>query len=114
MSYTGITLIDQEGKDYKLVFAPAEYEIRLPWHTAIKFCQAIHLNGYNDWYLPTKTELAHNIDATLHNAYYWTSTEYSDPSQAWVVRCIPGFLLRTSFGPKTAIANVRPCRRHYI
>ncbi len=117
MSYNGLTLIDERGKEYKLIFAPKETEIRLPWDTAIKFCRALRIGGFSDWYLGTKIELLWRMDECLSNAYYWTSTEVDTRQnfdKAWVIRSCSGFNISTSFGPKTALANVRACRRDYF
>ncbi len=54
---------------------------------AARLCDELDLNGYDDWYLPSKDEL-HKlyINRTLIGgfaaAYYWSSSEYSS-SYAW-------------------------------
>jgi hypothetical protein len=56
---------------------------------AAKVCSNLVLNGYDDWYLPSKEEL-NTIYTALHkngkgsfgNTYYWTSTEFN-ASNAW-------------------------------
>jgi len=56
---------------------------------AAKTCKNLVLNGYEDWYLPSKDELDMIYDV-LHksgkggfgNTYYWTSSEYN-ASNAW-------------------------------
>jgi len=64
---------------------------------AADICANLSLNGYNDWFLPSKDELNEmyqnkaTIDATatsnggsgFASAYYWSSTEYSD-FNAWI------------------------------
>jgi hypothetical protein len=56
--------------------------------TAAKLCNDLVLNGYDDWYLPSKDELNKlylNKDAIggFTSNYYWTSTEASSTT-AWV------------------------------
>ncbi len=55
---------------------------------AAKMCYDLVLNGYSDWYLPSKDEL-HKlflnklaIGSYFHSCYYWSSSEYSN-SEAW-------------------------------
>ncbi len=54
---------------------------------AAKLCDDLELNGYNDWYLPSKDELSKlylNKVAIggFVGGYYWSSTEY-DNLRAW-------------------------------
>lgn len=56
---------------------------------AAKFCRDLTLEGYTDWYLPSKSELnlmytnlKLNGFSSFHNDYYWSSTEF-DIDQVW-------------------------------
>lgn len=58
-------------------------------NTAAKICSDLVLNGYNDWFLPSKDELNLmyvNLKKTgiggFASAYYWSSSEYSS-NYAW-------------------------------
>jgi hypothetical protein len=59
--------------------------------TAAKYCTNLQLNGYSDWFLPSKEELSilYQYFSTSHNGEfmgigygYWTSTEF-DNEKAW-------------------------------
>lgn len=49
---------------------------------AAKMCDTLKLNGYDDWYLPTGTEMelasaAHEVNANIIGSY-WTSVSYQE------------------------------------
>lgn len=58
---------------------------------AAKFCYDLVLNGYSDWFLPSKDELAlmyTNLKVNGLGSFtismYWTSSEYNNSENAWV------------------------------
>ena len=78
---------------------------------AAKLCSDLVLNGYSDWYLPSKGELSNMLESPyLSNfstsSHYWSSSEvnYSD---AWDQNYVSGQQYNNS---KTSICNVRALR----
>lgn len=60
-----------------------------------KVCADLVLNGYNDWYLPSKDELNklyinRNLVGSFSHQYYWTSSEFST-GIGWGQSMIYGF-----------------------
>ncbi len=78
---------------------------------AAGLCDQFTLQGYNDWFLPSKSELnllyqQRDLVGGFANDYYWSSSEY-DSISAWY--------LYFPFGPqyyahKDSAARVRPIR----
>ena len=75
-----IFYLDNSGKHGKVCSERdlGEYD----WNSAVDVCRNLNLNGYSDWYLPSKNEL----DACFYEKlaiggfegkYYWSSTEYN-------------------------------------
>lgn len=62
--------------------------------TAARICYDLVLNGYSDWYLPSKDELSlmytnSNLIGGFNtgtSSYYWSSSEYNNSDLAWQVR----------------------------
>jgi len=70
-------------------------------------------NGYNDWYLPSATELKtiyQNLKTigigNFSNFYYWSSSEY-DSSEAWIVRFDNGNLARLIKNNQLRVRSIR-------
>ncbi|MFT7004188.1 MAG: hypothetical protein ACJAWW_001541 [Sulfurimonas sp.] len=68
------------------------------WQGAKNYCEALTLEGYNDWFLPRQEQLLTISDKTKYNpaikeefknvasSYYWSSSTYvSIPEHAWGV-----------------------------
>jgi hypothetical protein len=63
--------------------------------SAAYICDILVLNGYNDWFLPSKDELyqlylQRSIVGGFADGYYWSSSEY-DSSDAWFLYFQFGF-----------------------
>ncbi|CAA6819512.1 MAG: Unknown protein [uncultured Sulfurovum sp.] len=74
------------------------------WESAISHCEALTLNGHDDWRLPNFNELYSIADRSTYNpamdpafsavstSYYWSSTtDASHTSVAWVVDFYLGY-----------------------
>ena len=63
-----------------LIAASADQSLGASWTTANKICDDLELNGYTDWYLPSKEELNKlylnkYIIGGFSDSRYWSSTE---------------------------------------
>ncbi len=85
------------------------------WKTAKTACEELILNGYSDWYLPSKDELnAIFVDVkqlglgSFNKKYtcYWSSSN-EDESNAWFIDFSNGTI---KYGGKYSGFNVRPVR----
>ncbi|MEI8203788.1 MAG: DUF1566 domain-containing protein [Bacteroidota bacterium] len=80
---------------------------------AAKLCSDLILNGYNDWYLPSKDELNklylnYSLVGIFTPTSYWSSTEY-DATNAWYQGFPGGY--QGSGGPKNSNSAVRAIRK---
>ncbi len=83
----GFVVFEENG--HGLVASLIEPE-RMPWYDALDFCNALVLNGYSDWHLPTKEELnvlylnqQINKVGGFHSILYWSSTRRTETGGAW-------------------------------
>jgi len=80
-------------------------------NTAAQLCSKHSVNGYDDWFLPSKDELNilylnQSIVGGFGDAFYWSSSEYND-IQAHIQYLTTGVQY---FGGKTATGRVRAVR----
>lgn len=78
---------------------------------AARICDDLVLNGFTDWFLPSKDELnqiylQRNVIGGFGNNYYWSSSEY-DATMAWDQNFSSG---SQYFGGKSNAAHVRAVR----
>ena len=89
----------------KLEWQDNEIGSQTTWQGAIDRCEALVLDGHNDWRLPNINELKSLIDRSKSNPaivegfkntssnFYWSSTTYNDyKGSAWVVLFSDGFV----------------------
>jgi len=84
---------------------------------AARLCQDLVLNGYDDWFLPSKDELNQLFlqkekvggFATDVTAPYWSSTEYEIHNGAWR-QTFANYFEQTIYG-KYEVYNVRAIRK---
>ncbi len=79
---------------------------------AAKLCSDLVLNGYNDWYLPSRDEMSKmilnkNAIGGFTSANYWSSSEY-DISNAYYSNFTSGSA--NLIGSKNFVSNVRAVR----
>jgi len=125
--FAGEFVLNEER--YALVVASkAEGEnLNLPWKKGIKFCQTLNIGGFDDWYLPSRDELAmlqRNLGPRRQDTpelfregaaedfetdWYWSSTEHASSSYlAWIVFFSYGY---QNYYHKLSTNGVRAVRR---
>ncbi len=78
---------------------------------AAKICDALELNGFSDWFLPSKDELnllreKRKIVGGFDGVFYWSSTEYNS-HYAWAQNINNGL---QNYGNKNSAPSIRPIR----
>jgi len=76
-----IFYIDGTGQ-HGLIVAPSDQGTYVNWNVADSICQNLVLNGYSDWFLPSKDQLnllnqQKVLIGGFANVIYWSSTEFS-------------------------------------
>ena len=71
-----------------LIAAPSDQTTKLNWTTANTICDDLELNGYTDWYLPSKKELNKlYLNKTtiggFSNSEYWSSKKFNGYIAVW-------------------------------
>ena len=82
-----------------------------PGSYAANECDQLVLNGFSDWFLPSKDELAllrtkKTAVGGFDNPFYWTSSEYN-PQYAWAQNFNNGF---QNYGNKNSTPSIRAVR----
>ncbi len=83
------------------------------YSNAAGLCLNFNLNGYDDWCLPTLSDIyeiqrQYNLFTNVPTGYYWTSNE-RDIDESWGVQLSDTPGTRT-YIPKSYLASVRPVR----
>jgi len=80
---------------------------------AASVCDDLVLNGYSDWYLPSRDELQlmySNLRVQgiggFSNTWYWSSSQY-DPYHAWSMNFTNGFVYGSNKGNTVQVRAVR-------
>ncbi|MDR1682644.1 MAG: DUF1566 domain-containing protein, partial [Candidatus Symbiothrix sp.] len=75
-----VAFIDNTGA-HGLIIAPSDQSSSKKWDDAVKLCDDLTLGDFDDWYLPSKDELAQiyavrdSIGGISTAAPYWSSSE---------------------------------------
>ena len=81
---------------------------------AAKLCDDLVLNGYDDWFLPSKDELNmlyqnRNLIGGFTTGYYYSSSESTNYT-AWTQGFTDGYQYGNDYGSKGATCRVRAIR----
>lgn len=61
---------------------PADADVN--WDEAVKYCEGLSLNGFNDWRLPSYLDLKATNDSDIPEAErVWTSIDFDEPCCYW-------------------------------
>ena len=76
------------GKSNTTAIVQTQEEGKYAAGYAAQLCNDLVLNGYSDWYLPSKDELNilyrnRNVIGGFNETFYWSSSEYNG-SYAWI------------------------------
>jgi serine/threonine protein kinase len=102
--------LDNSGKHGKIC---AEKDLgQFNWDTAMEECLNLSLNEFNDWYLPSKTELnqlciQQSEIGGFASGFYWSSSEYGIPGTAWYIYFYSGSISSDSKSDKYFARPVR-------
>lgn len=84
------------------------------YESSAKICSDLVLNGYNDWFLPSKDELGlmyTNLKVIglggFDKSEYWSSSEYNNSDYAWGYDFLHGNPFTTSKGNGAGVRAVR-------
>lgn len=93
----GVVFAVSNDGNHGLMAAKEDLAGKFTWSEAINNCDELILDGYNDWYLPTRGELnliywnLKKVDlGGFANDWYWSSTEL-DYYHAWCQYFDDGF-----------------------
>jgi len=107
-----IAYVDGSGK-HGLIAAPSDLDGVYFWGRAFTVCEELIIDGYDDWYFPSKEELNtlyKNKDAIggFTGDIYWSATELENNGNgAWVQRFSDG---KQGGAAKTSELKVRAVR----
>ena len=109
----------------------ANQSVQLTWEDSIVYCEALSLDGYDDWRLPNINELFSLVDhhktepaisevfehiAYKDNAYYWSSTSdvhyhpYNDGAYGYIIGFQVGLQLHADKSSEKYVRCVRSDR----
>jgi len=110
--YAGLARGEEGQPDHHLVLSTVEPDCKLDWAAALEWAKTVDEDGHTDFAVPTRMQSA-LLYANLRDQFdtspwYWTSTQDSGPSYAWLQYFFTG---SQSYDSKSAEARVRAVRR---
>jgi hypothetical protein len=84
MNFAGGIVFDMDYSGHGMVCAVKDQSEGATWGSGVTMCDALNMNGYDDWYLPSIGELQKMYRNLVYGkglggfleGYYWSSTEY--------------------------------------